>query len=293
VNLPAVPIFDYIIVGSGVAGSVLAHRLAFADHSRKVLLIEAGDVPLINSFAPRFFPFNLNNSASFKFFAEKSEKFSLAMENSTNINVGKCLGGSSQLNAMLYVCGSDKVYDNWAKMVDDESWNYKNMLQFIIKHQNNQDKNLTEGKCGKFHGKEGPLNVTTIEMNSDPLIEILQNSAKELNFKELKDINCGPDEGYTGFVNMQMTIQDGTRVSSARSFLTPLRNLNNFYLMRNGFVDKILMRKDSKGRALVEGLSVMTNEKKCRNIKVRASREIILSAGALNTPKILLNSGEF
>lgn len=192
---------------------------------------------------------------------------------------------------MLYMCGTNKDYNSWAESSGDSSWTYKNMLPFIIKHQNMKDEKVTIGPCAKFHGTDGPLRVNNVGLNSDKLVPYLRATVKELNYSELKDINCGPKVGYNGFVNIPMTINNGQRESSARAFLIPLANNKNFYFMRNSFVNKLLIEKNEHNEVVVKGVNVMTSNKRCSNIQLKASREVILSAGALNTPKILLNSG--
>ncbi|KAG5674063.1 hypothetical protein PVAND_004051 [Polypedilum vanderplanki] len=122
------PAFDYIIVGSGAAGSVLAYRLAQANTARKVLLIEAGGIPIIESVPPRLFPFNLNNSATYNYNVQNSSNYGQAFKNGVNANCGKSIGGSTEINAMIYVCGTDDNYNQWANAAGDPSWNYTNML---------------------------------------------------------------------------------------------------------------------------------------------------------------------
>jgi choline dehydrogenase len=192
---------------------------------------------------------------------------------------------------MMYVCGNDKDYNGWADSTGDTSWNYQNMLQYIIKHQNMEDKTLTTGTCAPYHGTQGRLRINDVGYDHDPIIYYLRKAAAELNYTELVDINCGPDVGWHGFVNIRQTISGGQRESAARAFLTPLNNHSNFYFMKNSFVDKVLVTKDSSGNVLVSGVNVVTSISKCKNIQLKAKREVILTAGALSTPKILLNSG--
>lgn len=191
---------------------------------------------------------------------------------------------------MQYVCGTDKNYNDWARITEDSSWNYKNILKFIKKHQNMRDSSLTEGKCAKYHGTDGPLSVSNLGYDADMLIPKLRNAAAELGYKELEDINCGPP--YTGFVNIRMTSYNGQRESAARAFLVPLNRKNNFYLMKNSYVTNLIFENDERtNKPVLAGVKIKTDHSECRNIVVKASREVILSAGALTTPKILLQSG--
>jgi choline dehydrogenase len=191
---------------------------------------------------------------------------------------------------MIYVCGTDRNYDDWAGITGDRSWNYEHMLPLIKKNQNMQDPRLTTGKCAAFHGTTGPLVVTTsdYDANFDSLAPTLRAAIKEKGLKELTEINCGPP--YIGFVHAQSTVNNGERESAARAFLVPIRDQPNFYFMQNSFVDKIYLRKHY-ANLLVDGVSVLTKQDSCQKIKLQAQREVIISAGAYGSPQILLRSG--
>ncbi|KAG5683344.1 hypothetical protein PVAND_012630 [Polypedilum vanderplanki] len=286
----SLPQFDYIIVGSGPAGSVIAYRLTQQFPDRKVLLIESGGEPLVNSIVPKMWAFNLNTTVAHKYFAEKSFHYSKAFKTGTDCMSGNQIGGSTGMNAMMYHCGNDRDYNDWAGITNDRSWNYENMLPLIKRTQNNQDPKLTYGKCAAYHGTDGPLVVSSsdYDLYEDNLLPILKSIIKEGNIRELEEINCGPP--YTGFTHIQSTVNNGERESAARAFLVPIKDFPNFYLMKESFVDKIYFKKQN-GNLLVKGVNVLTKQPSCSQITLQAKREVILSAGAYGSPQILLRSG--
>jgi choline dehydrogenase-like flavoprotein len=195
------------------------------------------------------------------------------------------------MNAMMYVCGTDANYNYWADAAGDSSWNYANMLPLIKKNHNMKDSSLTSGSNASYYGTSGPLTVSSCieDLTHDALNPVLKDAATELSFNQLQDINCGAP--YTGFVHVRSTVQNNQRESSARAFLVPLENKKNFYFMRESFVDKLMLSTDATGGVLVDSVKVLTKQSGCKTINIKAKREVILSAGTYNTPKILLKSG--
>lgn len=216
----------------------------------------------------------------------------MGFSKSTNLNCGKCVGGTTQINAMLYVCGTDADYNSYATLTGDPSWSYTNMVPFMIKHQNMKDTSLTTGQCASYHGTSGPLSVSNSGLFADDLIPYLRAAAQESNYKEIVDFNCGPDVGWNGFVNVRQTINAGRRDSAGSAFISRLKGVSNFYMVRNAHASSVIISKNNPTNTpLVTGVNVVTDETKCPKISFQATREVILSAGALNTPKILLASG--
>ncbi|KAL7038803.1 hypothetical protein ACKWTF_009698 [Chironomus riparius] len=285
------PVFDYIIVGSGAAGSLLAYRLTMANPTRKVLLIEAGSDPIIESVPPPLFAFNLNNSAAYTFNAEESPNYGNAYKKGVGCNCGRSVGGSTEINAMMFVCGCDEDYNSWATAAGDSSWNYANVLPYMKKSHSVQDPtgSLLAGNCAAYQGSSGPLIVTNSDSNSDYITPVMKSATMELNYPQRSSSNCGPP--FTGFSNIPMTIYNGQRESAARAFLVPLRTKSNFYFMRNSTVTKVITAQDSTGAWVATGVNVITNFTKCPNIVLKAAREVILSAGSYNSPLILQRSG--
>ncbi|XP_070501294.1 glucose dehydrogenase [FAD, quinone]-like [Chironomus tepperi] len=285
------PVFDYIIVGSGAAGSLLAYRLALANINRKVLLIEAGGDPIIESVPPPLFVFNLNNSAAYTYNAAVSPNYGNAYKSGVGCNCGRSTGGSTEMNAMMFVCGCDENYNSWATASGDASWNYANILPYIKKSHSVQDStgSLLAGNCANYQGTSGPLIVSNSDSSSDYITPILKSATMELNYPQKNSANCGPP--FTGFANIPMSIYNGQRESAARAFLVPLNNRANLYFMRNSTVTKVITAKDSTGAWGATGVRVITNCTKCPTINLSASREVIITAGSYNSPLILQRSG--
>ncbi|KAG5683347.1 hypothetical protein PVAND_012633 [Polypedilum vanderplanki] len=186
--------------------------------------------------------FNLNTTVAHNIFAEKSFHYSKAFKTGTDCMSGNQIGGSTGMNAMMYHCGNDRDYNDWAGITNDRSWNYENMLPLIKRTQNNQDPKLTYGKCAAYHGTDGPLvcSSSDYDLYEDNLLPILKSIIKEGNIRELEEINCGPQ--YTGFTHIQSTVNNGERESAARAFLVPIKDFPNFYLMKESFVDKFISK---------------------------------------------------
>ncbi|KAG5671486.1 hypothetical protein PVAND_001680 [Polypedilum vanderplanki] len=280
--------FDYIIVGAGTSGALLAYRLVNAQPGRTVLLIEAGGDPLAQSVPPRLFPNTLNNSATFNFTAAFNPNASQAYEKGSNANSGKALGGSTTTSTMTSVCGNDKDFAEWADLVKDSSWNYANFKQYLKKHENMLDNSLTSGKCANYHSTSGPIGVSDVGETVDWFSPTLKNAFQEKNYSALNDINCGGP--YTGYANVRMYINKGQRETTAHACLTKLTEKSNFILLKNTFV-KSVIASNILGVVTVKGVNVHTTQSGCENFQIFANREVILTTGAQNTPKILLQSG--
>ena len=180
---------------------------------------------------------------------------------------------------MFYVCTTDRDFDDWSKQ-GNRGWDYASVLPYIKKSEGQKDKNIL--KNGTHHGSSGNLTVNSFK-NDDPLVRIIQSAYNELGYKSLLDINSGQ---FNGFVKIQGTIRGGERVSSYRAFIEPARSLTNLYVMKNSVATKITL---NGSRAI--GVIVKTNNSKCPTIELKATKEVIVSAGALGSPKLLLLSG--
>lgn len=185
--------------------------------------------------------------------------------------------GSTGTNAMFYVCGQDRDYNGWEAQ-GNNGWSYKDMLPFIKKSENNLDKS----KDPAFHGVGGRLTVSSYP-DIDPFVYAVRDGFKELGYKNLSDINSGE---YNGFVVLQTTSNNGERCSAYQAFIRPIKERPNLFIVKNGLVTNILF---SGNKAI--GVNVKTSLSSCPNIKFTASKETIISAGGLNSPKILLQSG--
>jgi choline dehydrogenase len=262
--------FDYIIVGAGSAGCVLANRLT-EDANVSVLVIEAGGpeegVEAIST------PLRLlelwNTKYDWAYFTAPQEHC-----NGRKIHWprGRVVGGSGSLNGMLYVRGHSTDYDNWAYQ-GNPGWDYKSILPYFKKSED------FEGGENEYHGVGGPLRVTT-KYEIHPTTQRIHDACLQAGYKKNDDYNGADSEG----VNFaQMNTKDGQRHSSAVAFLRPALERSNLSLLTNSQVAKVEMDgKKATGITYVQSGETRT---------VKAKREVILAGGTISSPHILMLSG--
>jgi len=261
--------YDYIIIGAGSAGCVLANRLS-EDPSVKVLLLEAGgrdrqrEIHIPAAFSKLF-----QTPCDWAYYTEAEP----GLENRKLYwPRGKVLGGSSSLNAMIYIRGHRKDYDQWEEL-GNPGWSFADVLPYFKKSQN-QERGPSE-----YHGTGGPLNVCDARC-VNPLSHAFVDATEELGFPRNPDFNGDSQEGFGLY---QLTQQNGRRHSAADAFLRPAMQRSNLKVLTNVHVSGILF--DGK-RAV--GVSFHQDD---GSRQERAEREVILSAGAIGSPQLLLLSG--
>ena len=262
--------YDYIIVGAGSAGCVLANRLS-EDAGKKVLLLEAGgkdDSFWIN--IPVGFSKLLNNPKYNWNFATQPEPN--VKGRSIPIPRGKTLGGSSSINGMLYVRGNPLDYDTWSQF-GNRGWSYDSVLPYFKKAEN------FEPGGDDSRGTGGPLNVTNMYEN-DELPDAFIEAAEKEGWPRNPDYNNGNQEGFGYF---QVTQKDGRRWSTARAFLDPARKRPNLRIETNAQTTHVIL----DGMRAVGVAYVQNGQKQ----EARASGEVILAAGAVQSPQLLELSG--
>lgn len=262
--------FDFVIVGGGSAGCVLANRLS-ADPGFTVCLLEAGGEdrnPWIHIPAG-YVKTMVDPSINWLF-----ETMPDARTNDRAIPVprGKVLGGSSAINGMLYVRGQAADYDTWAQM-GCRGWSYSDVLSYFKRSENRE-----QGADG-FHGTGGPLNVTETTVKYDTLDKVIQ-SAGELGYPMNVDYNGADQEGFAYF---QVTQRHGRRFSAKNAYLDPARSRQNLNVETHALVRKIIVEN---GRAT----GVVINQRG-RERTIRARKEVLLAAGAIQSPQLLELSG--
>uniref|UniRef100_A0A1B0GIG3 Glucose-methanol-choline oxidoreductase N-terminal domain-containing protein n=1 Tax=Lutzomyia longipalpis TaxID=7200 RepID=A0A1B0GIG3_LUTLO len=270
--------YDFIVVGAGSAGSVVASRLS-ENPNWKVLLLEAGGDPPIESEIPNLFFSMQHSKYDWDFRAEKSDKASKSIKNGSFWPRGKMLGGSSSINAMVYIRGNSRDYDQW-EANGNTGWGWKDVLEYFKKSEGNKDDVIAESEEGKFHAREGPLKVELFA-STEPLKFIITGAADEVGYENLDDVN---GENYIGFAQIQGTIHNGRRHSAAKAFLNPVKERPNLHIVKLAHVIDLQMDKDT-----VTGVKVNINGTK--ELIAKAKKEVVLSAGAINTPQILMLSG--
>nr|XP_018908531.1 PREDICTED: glucose dehydrogenase [FAD, quinone]-like [Bemisia tabaci] len=272
--------YDFVIIGGGSAGAVLANRLS-ETREATVLVLEAGGQESDLSRIPLLAPSLQNTDLDWQYRTEPSDehhRYCLAMtNNSCKWPRGKVLGGSSVLNFMLYVRGNKNDYDLWEQM-GNPGWGYEEVLKYFLKSENNSNAELTRTP---YHASGGLLSVQDIPWTS-PLVETFLEAGEHLGYRT-GDIN---GETQEGFVIPQGTIRDGSRFSTARAFLVPARIRPNMDISMRSHVTKIGFEGGESPKA-----SSVSFTKNGREYTVRAKREVILSAGSVSSPQILMLSG--
>ncbi len=263
--------FDFIIVGAGSAGCVLANELS-ADPYCKVLLLEAG--PMDNSL------FIHMPAGVYRVFRDRSLNWNYftAREKSLNGRAiytprGKVVGGSSSINSMVYMRGHRFDYDLWAKDFDLPEWEFKNCLPYFIAGENYKSAN------NEWRGKKGRLKVKKADF-SDPLFDAFLEAGKQSGQGYSDDLNGSKPEGLA---RLDATIFNGKRCSAATAHLKPALGRSNLTLITLAQTKKILLNKD-KAEGIVFNHSNGT-------FNAYAQKEILLCCGAINSPTLLMKSG--
>jgi choline dehydrogenase-like flavoprotein len=263
--------FDFVIVGAGTAGCVLATRLS-EDRASSVCLIEAGGEdrhPFIH--VPAFVAAAISRPAlNWRFMTVPQRALN---DRRIPLPRGRVLGGSGSINGMVYFRGQPRDFDDWSAM-GNPGWSYREVLPYFVRSESN------DSYAGSpFHGQDGPIRVSHVA-RMNPMIPEFLDAMASLGFKRCDDFNGPEPEGYGP---RQGTIRDGRRDSTAVAFLRPARARPNLEVRTDSLVTRIVIEN---GRAI--GVDV---ERAGQAQRIQARREVIVCAGAVQSPQVLMLSG--
>ena len=263
--------YDYIIVGAGSAGCVLANRLS-KNPKNRVLLLEAGrEDKSITLKMPGAVLLNLKSTKHN--WAFKGEPEPELAGRQLQHDRGKTLGGSSSINGMVFIRGNSLDYEGWRQMGCD-GWGYADVLPYFKKMES------YSGGGDDFRGDSGPLRVHR-SVPKDPLSIAFIKAGKEAGYKETDDISGYCQEGFGIF---DRTVFKGERWSTTRGYLDPVRDRKNLTIITKALVCKLILENNK-----ATGVCFKDNKNKIFNIK--SKKEVILCAGAVGSPHILMLSG--
>ena len=263
--------FDYIIVGAGTAGCVLANRLT-SDPNNKVLLVEAGDSD--NYFwidIPVGYLYTINNPRTDWCYETEPEPG--LNGRSLGYARGKVLGGCSSINAMIYMRGQASDYDHWSQL-GNRGWAWDDVLPVFKRSEDYQH------GANEFHGNGGELRVEERRVNWE-ILDAWRDAAEECGIPKIEEFNRGDNFGNSYF---QMNQRRGVRWSGTKAFLRPIMSRSNLTVMKKAQVREVLVtEKRATGIKLIDASH--------SSVTMRARREVILAAGSIGSPQLLQLSG--
>lgn len=278
--------FDFVVVGAGSAGATLAARLSEISEWN-VLLLEAGGDPPEYTEVPLRYGEALTSDVDWTFITEPEPRLFAGLERGRGlISRGLMLGGSSSMNAMMYLRGTRRDFDEWERL-GNAGWGFGDVLPYFVKSEN-----FTGGRRRDAvpHGRGGPLTVSPL-VSIDPAYSSIADGNRLLRLAELDDTNrfAPPAVGYGP---MDFTVRDGLRCSTLKAFLLPAGERPNLFVAKNARVTRVLMQSSADGgNGTSRAVGVEYVAPSGRAGRVYVTREVILSAGVIMSPQILMVSG--
>ncbi|HUQ11081.1 MAG TPA: GMC family oxidoreductase N-terminal domain-containing protein [Steroidobacteraceae bacterium] len=274
--------FDFVIIGAGTAGCLLANRLS-ADPNCRVLLVEAGGT---DDYHWIHIPVGYlrcigNPRTDWRFRTEPEPGLG---GRDILYPRGKVLGGSSSINGMIYMRGQARDYDAWAAATRDDAWQWRNVLPDFVGHQCSYRREAGSTGADIYHGAGGEWRVSKQRLRWE-ILDAFAAAAEQAGFPRIDDFNRGDNAGVSYFdVNQRA----GLRVSSAKAFLRPAFHRRNLVIWHGALTERLTTARAADGNLRCTGATLRTRQ---GHIDVHARRELILSAGAIGSPQLLQLSG--